>query len=99
MTVSVKAYRRGKELLIAASDSDILDKTFRSGELKIHVSKEFYGGDVVDVDVFLSRLAMATVANLVGEETVGAAVEHGFVDPGCIVVIGGVPHAQMARMI
>ncbi len=99
MTISVKVHSKGEELLVAASDSDILGKTFRSEGLKIHVSREFYEGETVDEEVFLSRLEMATVANLVGERAVGAAVERGFVDPECVIVIGGVPHAQMARMI
>ena len=99
MTISVKVHSKGKELLVAAADSDLLGKTFRSDNLRIHVSREFYDGEALDEEAFVSRLDMATVANLVGEETVGAAVKHGFVSADCVLVIGGVPHAQMARMI
>jgi len=27
------------------------------------------------------------------------AVKHGFVDRACVLTIGGVPHAQIARMM
>jgi hypothetical protein len=47
----------------------------------------------------VNRLEMATIANLVGERTIEIAVRRGFVDPGCVIDIGGVPHAQMARMM
>ena len=99
MTISVKVHSKGKELLVAAADSDLLGQTFRSDSLKLHVAREFYEGDHLDEEGFLSRLTMATVANLVGEETVGAAIRHGFVNADCVLTIGGVPHAQMARMI
>ncbi|UCE91994.1 MAG: DUF424 family protein [Methanobacteriota archaeon] len=99
MTISVKVQSKGKEVLVAAADSDLLGRTFRSGSLRIHVSREFYEGDLLDEEAFVSRLEMATVANLVGKEAVGAAIEHGFVNAECVLEIGGVPHAQMARMI
>ena len=97
--ISVKVYSRGPEVLVAACDSDILGQTFRSKDLKIHVSEGFYKGDTGDEDMLISRLEMATIANLVGEKTLEVAIKHGFVDPACVLVIGGVPHAQMARMM
>ncbi len=99
MSISIKIHRRGAELLIAACDLDLLGKTFCEGKMRLHVSEDFYGGDTVDEEILVNRLGMATVANLVGEATIGAAVRHGFVDPECIIRIGDVPHAQMARMI
>jgi hypothetical protein len=99
MRISIKVHKRGAELLVAACDSDLLGKTFKEGKMRLHVSKDFYDGDSVDEDILANRLEMATVANLVGETTVEVAIRHGFVDPGCVIRIGGVPHAQMARMI
>ena len=99
MMISVKVHSKGKELLVAAADRDLLGKTFRSENLRIHVSREFYDGEALDEDAFILRLQMATVANLVGEHAVGVAIKHGFVKADCVLVIDGVPHAQMARMI
>jgi hypothetical protein len=97
--ICVKVYRQGPEVLVAACDEDIVGKTFRSKELKITVSEGFYKGEPCDEDVLVNRLEMATIANLVGEKTLEIAVRRGFVDPGCVLNIGGVPHAQMARMM
>jgi hypothetical protein len=97
--ISVKVYRRGPEVLVAACDWDIIGKTFRSEELKIHVSEGFYKGDSGDEDMLVNRLEMATIANLVGEKTLEIAIRRGFVDPDRVLVIGGIPHAQMARMM
>ncbi len=95
----IKVYRQGTETIVAACDSDIVGKTFRSKDLKIQVSEGFYKGDTGDEDLLVSRLEMATIANLVGKKTLEVAIKHGFVDPSCVLDIGGVPHAQMARMM
>lgn len=97
--ISVKVYRQGPETLVAACDQDIIGKTFKGKDLKIQVSEGFYGGDSGDEELLVNRLEMATIANLVGKKTVEIAIRRGFVNPGCVIDIGGVPHAQMARMI
>ncbi len=97
--ISVKVYSQGREVLVAACDSDILGQTFRSKDLRIHVSEGFYKGDSGDEEMLVSRLQMCTIANLVGKKTLEIAIKHGFVDPKCVLDIGGVPHAQMARLI
>ncbi len=97
--ISVKVYSQGPEVLVAACDTDILGHTFRSKGLKLHVSEGFYKGDRGDEEMLVSRLQMCTIANLVGKRTLDIAIKHGFVDPKCVLDIGGVPHAQMARLI
>lgn len=97
--ITVKIRQQGRELLVAACDSDILGRTFKGNGLRIHVSEWFYKGEQADEKGLVSRLQFATVANLVGKRTVDVAIKHGFVDPECVLLIGGVPHAQMARMI
>lgn len=97
--IRVKVYRQGSEILVAACDSDILGKTFRSEGLRLHLSEGFYDGESADEAKLVNRLEMATVANLAGKRTLEIAVRRGFVDEACVIVIGGVPHAQMARMI
>jgi hypothetical protein len=97
--ISVKMYRQGPETVVAACDLDIIGRTFMSKGLKIEVSEGFYKGESADEDLLVNRLEMATIANLVGKRTVEIAVRRGFVDPGCVIDIGGVPHAQMARMM
>lgn len=97
--ICVKVYTQGRERLVAACDPDIVGKTFKSDGLVLEVSKSFYLGDEVDEEALVNWLRLATVANLSGKRTVEIAVENGFVDKGCVIVIGGVPHAQMMRMM
>jgi hypothetical protein len=91
-------HRLGRELLLAAADKDLLGKKLRGEEIKLEVDKEFYEGEDASEEMLLNRLSMCTIANLVGEETVGAALRAGYLDEDCILRIAGVPHAQLAKM-
>ncbi len=80
---------------MAACDADLLGKMFTEGELQLDVKPEFYDGVNVTREQFVSHLRMATIGNFVGEETVHVALEEGFIEEGGIIMIDGVPHAQM----
>jgi len=96
--ISVKRHSAGNELLVAACDAALIGRRFEEGELCLELSAGFYDGERVGRDLFIEVLALATIANLAGEETVGAAVEAGLVDPECVIRIQGVPHAQLVRL-
>ncbi|HDP96995.1 MAG TPA: DUF424 family protein [Euryarchaeota archaeon] len=95
----IRIFKRGKEIVLAACDWDLLGKTLRSGEIKLHVSKKFYGEEPGDREALVAGLRSCTTANLVGERVVRIAVDAGFIDEGGIIVIEGVPHAQLFKMI
>jgi len=97
--ISVKVYRQGDDVVIGACDEHLLGKKFRKGKLQIDVAKHFYEGERIDRKTLESFLRDATIANLVGNETVTCAIELGLVDPQCILKIKGIPHAQIVQMI
>lgn len=97
--ISLKVYKKGNDLLIGACDEKLLGKKFEDGKFQIDVKKDFYDGERVSSDVLKKYLEDATIANLVGKETIRCAVELGIIDPDCIIRIKGVPHAQMVRLI
>ncbi len=92
--IRMKVYSRGVEVLVAACDTELLGKTFREGELKLHVSS-FYDGDEVGEEEFVQQLRQATIGNLVGRSTVDAAKRAGLVQEDGVLWIDGVPHAQL----
>ena len=97
--ISIKVYKQGDDLVIGACDEQLLGKTFRDGKLQIDVSKNFYDGDRITTKTLEKFLTDATIANLVGKETIACAVKLGLIDPNCILRIKGIPHAQMIRML
>lgn len=92
-----RIHRGNGETLIAACDEEILGQTFRGNGLKITVTDAFYNGELIPEETFVERMRSFTIMNLVGERTVGLAVENGYVDKDCIIDIGGVKHAQVVK--
>lgn len=97
--ISIKIYKQGKDLLIGACDEELVGKKFEDGKFQIDVSKEFYDGEKVKPEVLKKYLQNATIANLVGEETIKCAIDLGLINPECVIKIKGIPHAQLVRMI
>ena len=97
--ISIRIYKRGNDVLIAACDEELLGKTFEEGKLQIEVKKGFYDGQRINAEQLKKFLLGATIANLVGKETVECAIEAGIVDRECVIKIKGILHAQMVKMI
>lgn len=93
--IRLKVYNQGTEVLVAACDADLLGQTLQEGDLRLEVTPGFYDGVAADREQLLRHLRLATIGNLVGEETVAAALEGGFIEESGIIRINGVPHAQM----
>ena len=97
--ISIKVFKQGNDLVIGACDKELLGKRFIDGKFQIDVSKHFYEGDFIDKKTLERYLLDATIANLVGEETVKCAINLGLINPDCILKIKGIPHAQMIKML
>jgi len=87
-----------KGLLVSVCDPDCLGETYTDGDISLEVTEEFYAGeDAVDAEAeaVVDALQGATVGNLVGEESVGVAVDAGIIDADRVLDIDGVEHAQL----
>lgn len=97
--ISIGIYQQGDDVLIGACDEKLLGKEYKEGKFHLKVDKHFYGGKMISEEVLKRYLKDATIANLVGEKCVEVAITMGLVDPGCVIRIKGIPHAQMVRMM
>ena len=85
-------------LLVSVCDPDCLGETYENGKVSLTVTEDFYGGDEAedaDEDAVVDSLHRATVANLVGEETVRVAIKAGVVDEETVLDLEGTLHAQL----
>lgn len=88
-------------LLVSVCDADLLGQTFESGEISLTVEESFYAGEdavEADADAVIAGLQRASVANLVGEESVGVAVEAGIIDEATVLEVGETRHAQLLQI-
>lgn len=83
--------------IVAVCDRELLNTTLRHRDVEVQISETFYGNTQADEERVRAALATATNANLFGHRTISIAIECGAVDRGCVVLIGGVPHAQVFR--
>lgn len=85
-------------LLVSICDENLLGRTLVEGDLTFKVSEEFYGGELVDMKKCFVQLKDATIANMIGQTTVKAAINAGLVHESAVIYIEGHPHAQWVRM-
>lgn len=97
-TFAMRHYKQGRERLLAVCDEELLGRTFKQGRLTLHVSPDFYDGLRIDEEALSLHLSDCTIMNLVGQRTVDLAIRMGYVDPGRVLEIEGVPHAQWALL-
>ncbi|MCX9014372.1 MAG: DUF424 family protein [Candidatus Methanoperedens sp.] len=94
----MKIYETDANVMVAVCDKTIVGKTFREGELVLKLDECFYKGNEASDEEVKHAISCATVANIAGEKAIACAVDCGAIDPGTIIYIGGVPHAQMVQL-
>jgi uncharacterized protein len=94
----LKTHQCGTETLIAVCDCILMGKKFEEGPLHIEIQPDFFGEQKATTKDVESALAQATIANLVGEQSVGHAVRLGYIDQENVLRIEGIPCAQMVLM-
>ncbi len=70
----LKVYKVDNEVLVAVCDEKYLGKEFSDGNAQLNVSEKFYGNTPASCHEVAAALQDATIANLVGEESVACAI-------------------------
>ncbi len=94
----LKIYKNGEHVLVAACDKEVLGKTLKRGNTVVEVNRAFYEGEYVSEEELQKALEEATTANLFGDKTINCAIKCGLIDPGSVIVIDNIPHAQIFRI-
>lgn len=93
-----RLYHFENDLLLAATDEELIGRSVSRGEVEIHITEQFYGTEQADQGELREMLDRCTVANLMGERCIALAAKLGFVQADNVVQIEDVPHAQLAVM-
>ena len=91
--VSEKKTENG--LLIVVTDSGIIGKVFEEGNRQLDLTKKFYQGEKKNKEEVVKIFEKARHIHLTGKEAVAIGVELDLVKGGRILIIGGVPHAEI----
>jgi hypothetical protein len=96
--IVVRERNTPKGRLVSLCDRDCIGECYREGELRLDVTEEFYGGPEateMSASAAMSAIRAADVVNIVGEESVNAAITAGLVDEARVLRVAGQPHAQL----
>jgi hypothetical protein len=87
-------------LVVAICDEKLLGKKIfmKKKNLRIEVSKKFYGGKQISEEMAVKLMGKATIGNLMGKEIVELASRNGFIMKENVIFIDGVPHAQFVKI-
>ncbi len=85
-------------MLLAACDAELIGKTLREGKIVFHINEKFYKGVKVTVEEAVALMKQSTIVNLVGKKIVKGAIEAGLVHPEAVLLIQGIPHAQIVKI-
>ena len=85
-------------MLLAACDAELLGKTLKEGKIVFHINEKFYKGTRVTVEEAVELMKQCTIVNMIGKKIVEKAIEAGLVHPEAILLIEGIPHAQIVRL-
>lgn len=89
----IKSYRH----VVAVCDSELLGKRFEEGDFQLHVKENFYGGEEMSEDEtirFLQKMKIEDATfNIIGENSVNAALEAGVIQENSIGEVQGVKFA------
>ncbi len=97
--IYVKLYDTERGPMLAMCDKDLLGKVLEDGDVTLDLKsyRSFYEGDLVPndstADRILVKLKVAS-ANIVGKESIDAAIRSKIIDKGNVKKIKGIPYAQ-----
>ncbi|MBA4437105.1 MAG: DUF424 domain-containing protein [Nitrosopumilaceae archaeon] len=91
MEFSVRVTDYQKNVMLNMCDAELIGKDVIDGELKIHISENYYGHDKVDKNEAVSLLKSASILNLVGKETISLATGLGIGSESGVKVISEIP--------
>ena len=94
---SVRSVAWKNNVQLSVCDHDLLGKTLREGKLQMHISKDYFGGQLVGEEEALKLMKESSVVNLAGERAVAIAVSNRLASEKAVRIIQGVPFLMIYK--
>ena len=94
MKVFLKIHVRNEIETVAACDEELLNKVFKEGNLRIEISNQFFGGNLIQLEEAVDILKHAAYFNIVGKNIIDKAIDNKILPKEGISSINGVPMAM-----
>ncbi len=94
---SVRSIAWKNSSLVNVCDADLIGRTLSEGKLKMHISKDFFGGELVGEDEALKIIRESAMISLAGEKSVNIALSNRLGSPQAVREIEGVPFLMIYK--
>jgi len=94
---SVRSIPSKNSNVVNVCDADLIGRTLSEGRLRMHISREFFGGSLVEEEEAVRIIKESTMLSLAGERSVGIALTHRLGSPEAVRVIEGVPFLMIYK--
>lgn len=98
MQFSVKITEYQKNSMLNICDADLIGKNISQNELTITISKNYYGGQIIQKDEAKKLLENSSIINMVGKNTISLSLELGIGSEHGVKRISGVPFLIVFKM-
>ena len=86
-------------ILVNICDEELVGRTVSEGKLQVHLSKEFYSGEVVGKGEALRLIRSCSIVNLAGSRSVSLAVDNWVGAPEAVREIEEVPFLMIYKFL
>lgn len=93
-----KIFPTKHDIVLAICDENLIDSEIKMNEHKVKISKNFYGGKLIEEDIAVNLMGKATIGNLIGKKIIEIAEKNGFITKENVILINGTPHAQFVKI-
>jgi uncharacterized protein len=83
--------------IVNICDSELIGRTLVEGKLKMHISKDFFGGELVGEDEATKIIKESAMISLAGERSVNIALANELGSPHAVREIQGVPFLMIYK--
>ena len=98
MQFSIKLTDYQKNPMLNICDAELLDKDISENDLKLNISKSFYGEKLVNKKEAEELLKTCSIINMVGKETISLSISLGIGSENGVKNIDGIPFLIVFKM-
>jgi len=82
-------------MLLVITDQEIFGKKHEEGQKQLDLSNKFYHGEEKEEKEVLDLFSQAYILHLTGIKVIELALKEGLVDKSKLLIIRGIPHAEV----
>jgi uncharacterized protein len=83
--------------IVNVCDTELIGRTLVEGKLKMHISKDFFGGELVGEEEATRIIRESAMISLAGERSVNIALANKLGSPHAVREIEGVPFLMIYK--